>query len=82
MPDEVKVLTGDRRYVTLYTREKIDRMLNISSGVSLPMPSESYRGQLFVVEGTAGVSDALYICMKNSSDVYYWENILQFRFGP
>lgn len=78
--DEVRVLIGEKRYVTLYTMEKIDSL--ISSGTVLPTPSVSYRGSSFTLEGASGVADIVYVCVKDATDTYVWKDTLTFRFAP
>jgi hypothetical protein len=46
------------------------------SGSALPTAGVSYRGQVFIVEGGAGVSDLAYICIKNTSDTYEWQQLI------
>jgi hypothetical protein len=45
------------------------------SGSSLPAAGETYRGQFFTVEGGAGVADQVYICVKDDSDTYVWQEV-------
>lgn len=44
-------------------------------GDVLPTASEWYRGHVFTVKGSPGVADVSYICLKNSSDAYAWQQI-------
>jgi hypothetical protein len=45
------------------------------SGGSLPAAAESNRGQFFTVEGSTGVADQVYVCVKNDSDNYVWKEV-------
>jgi hypothetical protein len=38
----------------------------------LPTPTEGLRGRLVLLNGGTGVSDMLYICIKNDVDAYVW----------
>jgi len=40
-----------------------------------PAAAVAYRGQLVFEQGAIGVSDALYICIKNTGDGYQWKLI-------
>ncbi len=44
----------------------------ISMGVSLPVASSDYRGKIFVLDGGRG-ADKVYICLKDDTDTYVWE---------
>lgn len=43
---------------------------NLKAGTSAINPEVAHRGQMYFVEGSAGVADKLYIIMKNTSDTY------------
>jgi len=67
------------------TISNISTALNVSfiSGFSLnttlakPTCNAAYRGQFWVDQGGAGVTDLLYICMKNSSDSFNYALIMR-----
>ena len=78
--DTVRVLVGDKQYVTLYTMDKINGL--ISTGTVLPIASSAYRGTLFALQSSSGAADILYVCLKQADDSYAWKDLLTFRFAP
>lgn len=44
---------------------------------ALPTPDEDWYKLIVVIEGGTGVGDLTYICLKNSSDAYYWHSLTQ-----
>jgi hypothetical protein len=47
----------------------------ITTVSTLPTPVVGLRGRVYLLTGANGVEDALYICEKNSLDVYVWKEI-------
>lgn len=41
----------------------------------LPIADETYRGEIRILQGGAGVADVVYMCIKNSSDEYEWKEV-------
>lgn len=64
------VAVGDI-YAEGTTSSKAFDVQNYTGG--LPAASASYRGQICFVEGSAGNTDAAYMCIKKSDDNYYWQ---------
>ncbi|MBD2866191.1 glycosyl hydrolase family 28-related protein [Paenibacillus oceani] len=52
-----------------------DNFIIIGNKTSLPTASARYRGHVVMLQGSKGVEDALYMCIKNSSDAYVWKKI-------
>lgn len=51
-------------------------LLNVLSSVDLlPTPSETYRKEIYYVEGGTGEADAFYACKKLSDNTYDWVQI-------
>lgn len=50
-------------------------LLRKLSGSQLPVVSEELRGELFVLLGTAGVADRVFVCIRNSSHALVWREI-------
>lgn len=42
---------------------------------SLPTPSAAYRKMIYWSLGGAGVKDAIYVCIKDATDSYIWQDI-------
>lgn len=82
--NEVRVLIGENRFVTLYTRDYIDALSGdlLPTGDTLPTASETYRGKVFIEFGGSGVADICYVCLKQADGTYEWKDLLTFRFGP
>ena len=41
----------------------------------LPVASVTYRGVLWLVQGAAGVTDRVYVCLKAAADTYSWVSL-------
>ena len=54
-----------------------DKFLKLGkdSDGNLPTAGSSYRGKMIRIEGGAGESDKLYVCMKSVSDAYSWVQV-------
>jgi len=46
--------------------------MRVEGGAALPGADVTRRGQLFLLEGGAGVADEMYVCRKNAVDAYEW----------
>jgi hypothetical protein len=53
--------------------------LNTASGDSLPTCNIGIRGTIWVVSSNSGVGDTVYICLKNSGDVYAWKSMSEIQ---
>lgn len=47
----------------------------VTSVDALPTAGVQYRRMLVVLEGAAGATDTLYICLKAAADTYSWVSI-------
>lgn len=66
---EIFRMLGDTEPHLLLTHAKVGAR-------ALPTPSADFRGFIYRVEGGVGVADKFYICIKNASDVYEWQDIV------
>jgi hypothetical protein len=60
---------------TNWTATITDEGLLINTTTTKPSCAAATRGGLWVSQGAAGVTDYLYICLKNSSDSYNWVQV-------
>lgn len=49
--------------------------LNISTITSQPSAAAAVRGMLWIIQGGAGVTDTLQVCLKSAADTYNWITI-------
>ncbi len=56
-----------------HTRTAIETLCPLDT---LPTATERYRGRFAFVRGGTGVADALYLCHKDSTDVYVWTQVV------
>lgn len=43
---------------------------------ALPTAGADYRGQIFVLDGGAGVADTVKVCIKEAAGTYAWKNVV------
>jgi hypothetical protein len=49
--------------------------VQIGTATVLPSPSSTTRGSIYILQGTTGVADIAYICIKGSDNSYSWKVI-------
>ena len=76
-----RLQVGKNKVAEFYDTKEVNSLIATGIGVSLPTPSESYRGQFFTTLGGIGQKDRTYVCVKNELDVYIWLDTVAFSFG-
>ena len=49
--------------------------IQIATTASQPAASASIRGQLWIIQGGAGVADIFQVCIKDATDTYVWVTV-------
>lgn len=67
--------------LTLSSASGLQDILTIENGIQLtsgtrPTCNSTTRGTFWYIAGTAGIADQVAVCVKNSSDVYSWVNMV------
>ena len=60
---------------TTVEAHKADAVKHITSADSLPTPSSTYRGKIYILLGGTGVGDYPFVCLKKSDGSYTWVNL-------
>jgi hypothetical protein len=86
--------SGDETLATIKTKLSITTLsgantgdqdlsgyVKAAQGAALPIALSTLRGQMYLIQGGAGVVDKVYCCVKLADNTYSWVNMLGLSFG-